>query len=298
MGILDELKSEYKFGGIVQRLIFWNVGLFVIPMIIFSILKLSGIYLPEFDWTLGSTQNWFSLSSEFKDLWKTWTLITYAFLHHDFFHLLFNMLMLFFAGRVFLTFFTQKQLFGVYIQSATFGGLMFIGGYSLIPALQNVSAAMVGASASVMAILIAAATYAPQYSVRLMLIGTVKLWHIALGLVVLDLIYISAENTGGHIAHLAGALYGFIYIKLLKIGTDMTKSIVAYQTFLENLFKPKKKTPFKAVHKNPTASARPFVKKDKDVTQQQIDDILDKISKSGYDSLTKAEKDFLFRAGK
>jgi membrane associated rhomboid family serine protease len=298
MGILDELKSEYKFGGIVQRLIFWNVGLFVIPMIIFSMLKLSGIYLPEFDWTLGSTQNWFALSSAFKDLWKTWTLITYAFLHHDFFHLLFNMLMLFFAGRVFLTFFTQKQLLGVYIQSAVIAGLMFIAGYSLIPALQNVSAAMVGASASIMAILVAAATYAPQYSVRLMLIGTVKLWHIALGLVVIDLIYISAENTGGHIAHLAGALYGFIYIKLLQNGTDMTKSIVAYQTFFENLFKPKKKTPFKAVHKNPSVRAEAPVKKEKDITQKQIDDILDKISKSGYDSLTKAEKDFLFRAGK
>lgn len=298
MGILEELKSEYKFGGIVQRLIFWNVGLFVIPMIIFSILKLSGIYLPEFDWTLGSTQNWFALSSEFKDLWKIWTLITYAFLHHDFFHLLFNMLMLFFAGRVFLTFFTQKQLFGVYIQSAMVGGLMFIAGYSTIPALHNLSAAMVGASASIMAILVAAATYAPHYSVRLMLIGTVKLWHIALGLVVLDLIYISAENTGGHIAHLAGALYGFIYIKLLQNGTDMTKSIVAYQTFFENLFKPKKKTPFKTVHRNPAASAGPVMKKEKDITQKQIDDILDKISKSGYDSLTKAEKDFLFRAGK
>ncbi|MCR5863203.1 rhomboid family intramembrane serine protease [Flavobacterium sp. J372] len=298
MGILDELKSEYKFGGIVQRLIFWNVGLFVIPMIIFSILKLSGIYLPEFDWTLGSTQNWFALSSEFTDLWKMWTLITYAFLHHDFFHLLFNMLMLFFAGRVFLTFFTQKQLFGVYIQSAIIAGLMFIIGYSTIPALTNVSAAMVGASASIMAILVAAATCAPQYSVRLMLIGTVKLWHIALGLVVIDLIYISAENTGGHIAHLAGALYGFIYIKLLQNGTDMTKSIVGFQTFVENLFKPKKKTPFKAVHRNPATTARTTVKKEKDITQKQIDDILDKISKSGYDSLTKAEKDFLFRAGK
>lgn len=298
MGILDELKSEYKFGGIVQRLIFWNVGLFVIPMIIFSILKLSGIYLPEYDWTLGSTQNWFALSSEFKDLWKTWTLITYAFLHHDFLHLLFNMLMLMFAGRVFLTFFTQKQLFGVYIQSAIIAGLLFIVGYSTIPALQNISSSLVGASASIMAILIAAATYAPQYSVRLMLIGTVKLWHIALGLVVIDLIYISAENTGGHIAHLAGALYGFIYIKLLQNGTDMTKSIVAYQTFFESLFKPKKKTPFKTVHRNPAASARPVVKKEKDITQKQIDDILDKISKSGYDSLTKAEKDFLFRAGK
>lgn len=298
MGILDELKSEYKVGGIVQKLIFWNVGLFVVPIIVFSILRLSGIFLPQFDWTLGSTQNLFSLSSRFEDLWKMWTLITYAFLHQGFLHLLFNMLMLVFAGRVFLTFFTQKQLFGVYIQSSIFSGLVFIAGYALLPALQGTAATIVGASAAIMAILIAAATYAPQYSVRLMLIGTVKLWHIALCLVVLDLIYISAENTGGHIAHLAGALFGYIYIKLLQNGTDLTKSIVATQVFVENLFKPKKKTPFKAVHRNSAAAPGSFPKKEKDITQKQIDDILDKISKSGYDSLTKEEKDFLFRAGK
>lgn len=297
MGILDELKSEYRIGGIVQKLIFWNVGLFAIPLIIFSILKLSGIFLPEFDWTLHSTNNWFSLSSNASDLWKPWTLITYAFLHQGFLHLLFNMFMLVFAGRVFLTFFTQKQLFGVYILSAIFSGLMFIAGYAVIPILANVSAPMVGASAAIMAILVAAATYAPQYSVRLMLIGTLKLWHIALALVTIDLIYVSAENTGGHIAHLAGALFGFIYVKLLQNGTDLTKSIVALQIFVENLFKPKKKTPFKAVHRN-APPVRTVAKKEKDITQKQIDDILDKISKSGYDSLTKEEKDFLFRAGK
>lgn len=297
MGILDELKSEYKVGGIVQKLIFWNVGLFVIPLIIFSILKLSGIFLPRFDWTLGSTQNLFSLSSRFEDLWKPWTLITYAFLHQGFLHLLFNMFMLVFAGRVFLTFFTQKQLFGVYIQSSIISGLLFISGYAVIPALQGIATTIVGASAAIMAILVAATTYAPQYSVRLMLIGTLKLWHIALALVAIDLIYVSAENTGGHIAHLAGALFGFIYVKLLQNGTDLTKSIVATQIFVENLFKPKKKTPFKAVHRN-APPVRTVAKKEKDITQKQIDDILDKISKSGYDSLTKEEKDFLFRAGK
>lgn len=298
MGIFDELKSEYRVGGIVQKLIFWNVGLFVIPIIIFSILRLSGTYLPAFDWRVGGAQNWFSLSSDPADLlWKPWTLFTYAFLHFDVLHLLFNMLMLVFAGRVFLTFFTQKQFFGLYLISAIFSGLVFIGVYAVLPSLSAIVVPMVGASAAIMAILIAAATYAPQYAVRLMLIGTVKLWHIAACLVVLDLIYVSAENTGGHIAHLAGALFGYIYIKLLQNGTDLTKGITAVQVFAENLFKPKKKTPFKAVHRN-APPVRPSAKKEKDIMQKQIDDILDKISKSGYDSLTKEEKDFLFRAGK
>jgi hypothetical protein len=208
------------------------------------------------------------------------------------------MMVLYFAGRLFLTFFTQKQLFGLYILAAIFAGLVYILGYSFIPMLSGVGTTkMVGASAAIMSILVAAATYAPYYQVRLMLIGIVKLWHIALVLVVLDLIQVSAENQGGHLAHLAGALFGFIYIKSLQSGTDLGKGVSAVIDFFANLFKPKKSTPFKKVHKNPVQSARP-VNKQKDITQKQIDDILDKISKSGYDSLTKEEKDFLFKVGK
>lgn len=299
MGVIDDLKMQYRIGGIVQRLIFWNVGLFVVPMIIFSLLKLGNVYLPAIDWNIGGTQNWLSLSSNPADLlWKPWSLITYAFLHAGFFHILFNMLVLHFAGRLFLTFFTQKQLFGLYILSAIFSGLIFIAGYQLLPMLHGISIPIVGASAAVMAILVATAVYAPYYSVRLMLIGTVKLWHIAAVFLVLDMINASASNSGGHIAHLAGALFGFIYIKLLRSGTDMSKSVTSVIDFGTNLFKPKKATPFKKVHRNPVRPATQATsKKSKDLTQTQIDEILDKISKSGYDSLTKAEKEFLFKVG-
>lgn len=299
MGFIDNLRTEYRIGGIVQRLIFWNVGLFAIPLIIFSIFRLGGAMLPEFDWRVGGTQNWFSLSSEISDLvWKPWTLITYAFLHYDFLHLLFNMLWLYFTGRLFLTFFTQKQFFGLYILSAIFSGLVFIAGYQLLPMLQGVSAPMVGASGAIMAVLVATAVYAPYYEVRLMLIGTVKLWHIAAVFIVLDLIDASLANSGGHIAHLAGALFGFIYIKLLQNSTDLSKGVSAVIDFFANLFKPRKATPFKKVHRNTTPPAQNNTPKPRDLTQKQIDDILDKISKSGYDSLTKAEKDFLFKVGK
>ncbi len=296
MGIVDDLKLEYRSGGVVQRLIFWNVGLFVVPLIVFSILSLSGIDLTGIDWRYPGV-DYVSLSSNPADLlWKPWSLITYAFLHADFWHILFNMMMLFFSGRMFLTFFTQKQLFGLYIISALFAGLMFIAGYNTFPVFDGTVSKLVGASAAVMAILIATATYAPYYEVRLLLIGTVKLWHIAIVFVVLDLINASIDNPGGHFAHLAGALMGFVYIKLLQSGTDLSKGVSAVLDFFANLFKPRKSTPFKKVHRNAAPAPKP-AKKEKDITQKQIDDILDKISKSGYDSLTKEEKDFLFKAG-
>ena len=301
MSIINDLKLEYKIGGITQRLIFWNVGLFAIPLIVFSILKLSGVDVSAFDWTSNYySADWFSLSSNPADLlWKPWSIVGYAFLHKGFFHILFNMFMLFFAARIFLTFFTQKQLFGVYILSAVFAGLIFMAGYNFLPMLKGITTGMVGASAAIMAILIAAATYAPYYNVRLMLIGNVKLWHIAIVFVVLDLINASVENSGGHLAHLAGAAFGFGYIRLLQNGTDLSKGISVSIEFFANMFKSKKEKPFTKVYRNTTpptpkaAGMRP-----KSITQKQIDDILDKISRSGYDSLTKEEKDFLFKVGK
>lgn len=291
---------EYRVGGIVQRLIFWNVGLFAIPMVVFSILSLLNVDISFLRWDIPGATDWLSLSSNPADLlWKPWSIIGYAFLHAGFTHILFNMLMLFFAGRLFLTFFTQKQLFGVYVLSAIFAGAIFILGYQTLPMLTGVTTKMVGASASIMALLIATAVYAPTYSVRLMLIGTVKLWHIALAFVIIDLIYASAENTGGHIAHLAGALFGFVYIKLLKNSTDLTKGISAITEGLGGLFKTRKQQPFKKVHRNPAPSTpKAAGTRPKSITQKQIDDILDKISRSGYDSLTKEEKDFLFKVGK
>ncbi|MXN92988.1 rhomboid family intramembrane serine protease [Flavobacterium sp. Sd200] len=301
MSIINDLKLEYKMGGITQRLIFWNVGLFAIPLIIFSILKLSGVDVSAVDWTSNFYNgDFFSLSSNPADLlWKPWSLLGYAFLHKGFLHILFNMLMLVFAARVFLTFFTQKQLFGIYVLSAIFAGLVYIAGYAFLPMLAGQITGMVGASAAIMAILIAAAIYAPYYNVRLLLIGTVKIWHVAIVFVVLDLINASVENSGGHIAHLAGAAFGFVYIKLLQNGTDLTIGVSRTLDFFGNLFKPKKKQPFTKVYRNtapPTPKAAGM--RSKNMTQQQIDDILDKISRSGYESLTKDEKDFLFKVGK
>ncbi|QEE48090.1 rhomboid family intramembrane serine protease [Flavobacterium alkalisoli] len=301
MGILDDLKMEYRIGGITQRLIFWNVGLFAIPMVFFSVLSLFSVDLSFLRWDLASTNDWFSLSSNPEDLlWKPWSIISYMFLHAGIFHLLFNMMMLYFAGRLFLTFFTQKQMFGMYILGGVFAGFLYIVSYNLLPAFSVGGSKMVGASAAVMTVLIATAVYQPYYQVRLMLIGTVKLWHIAVVFVILDLIQASGSNAGGHIAHLGGALFGYIYIRLLQNGTDLSSIVTSVIDFFANLFKPKKKTPFKKVYKNNNVSrpASSLTNQPKDITQKRIDDILDKISKSGYESLTKEEKDFLSKAGK
>jgi len=288
MNFLDDLKLHYKMGGFEQKVIYWNVGAFLISIAFFYQFKLAYFDFPA----------WISLSSNFNELlWKPWTLITYSFFHAGFFHLLFNMIILNFAGRLFLTFFTQKQFLGLYLLSGIFAGLLFVLGYYFL----GLQSAIVGASGAIMSILIATATYSPMMNLRLLLIGNVKLWHVALAIIVIDLLQLFAENTGGHIAHLAGAFFGFIYIKLLQNGTDLSKGVSAIFDFFANIFGRKKTTPFKKVYRNyhvekPVQPSPRIVIKDK--TQQQIDEILDKIGQSGYDSLTKEEKEFLIKAGK
>lgn len=278
--ILDDLKMQYQFGGVAFRLIFWNVLCFIVSLLFFYQFQLGVFNFP----------NWIALSSDFSVLIsKPWTLIGYAFFHHGFGHLFFNMMVLHFSSMLFLTFFNSKQFLGLYLLSALFSGIAFVIGYYFL----QLSSAMVGASGAIMAILVATTTYRPLMHVRLLFFGNVKLWHITAVILVLDFMQFRIENTGGHIAHLAGAFFGFIFIKLLQNGIDLSR-------ILNNPFKKSRRAPFRKVHKNypkstPKPSSRIVVK---DKTQQQIDEILDKISQSGYDCLTQEEKEFLFKAGK
>jgi membrane associated rhomboid family serine protease len=285
--IIDDIKLQYKIGDITNKIIYWNVGVFLLSLPLFFIFKEY-----RFDYP-----NWLALSSNPNDFFIfPWTFLTYAFLHSGFWHLFFNMFMLNFSGRLFLTFFTQKQFLGLYILSSIFAGLAFAIAYYLM----GINTEIVGASAAVLSILVATTAYQPLMEIRLLLIGNVKLWHITSVLLILDIMQILVENTGGHIAHLAGAFFGIIYIKLLQSGTDLSSIVTKVIDFFVNLFQPKKATPFKKVHVNPNKSAVKTQSKivTKDKTQQQIDEILDKISQSGYDSLTAEEKEFLFKAGK
>ena len=285
--IIDDLKKQYKFGGMSQRLIYWNIACFLVSLVFFYQFKVGAFDFP----------NWIVLSSDPSIfITKPWTLLTYAFFHDGFGHIFFNMIVLNFSSTLFLTFFNQKQLLGLYVLSAIFAGMAFVLGYYFL----NLSASIVGASGAIMAILVAATTYSPLMNVRLLLIGNVKLWHITLVILIIDLMQIRLDNSGGHIAHLAGAFFGFGFIKLLENGTDLSKIISTIIDFFVNLFAKSPSTPFKKVHKNYKKPAEKPTSRivTKDKTQQQIDEILDKISRSGYDCLTKEEKEFLFKAGK
>ncbi len=289
MNILDDIKQQYRFGGMNQKLIFWNIGCFLVSLIFYQF-STGRFFFP----------NWLALSGDvITSVTFPWTYITYAFLHGGLFHLIFNLIVLNFAGRLFQTFFSEKQLLGVYILGAIFSGLAYVLAYWFI--FPSYNTILVGASASIMAILFATVTYAPLMTVRLLLIGYVKLWHIATVILILDVLQIGLNNTGGHISHLAGALFGFIFVKLLRQGTDLTKLISKITDFFMGLFSKnktskKKYTPFKEIHIN--KGSRIYKTKTpvyKDKNQRQIDEILDKISRSGYDSLTKEEKEFLFQ---
>ncbi|MBP6557500.1 MAG: rhomboid family intramembrane serine protease [Flavobacterium sp.] len=287
MSIIEDIKFQYKIGGIANKMIYWNVGIFLLSIPLFYQFKQGFFDYP----------NWLAVSSEpMTVLTYPWTLLTYAFFHYTFWHLFFNMMVLNFSSRLFLTFFTQKQYFGLYILSAIFSASIFVIAFYFL----ELTSSMVGASAAIMALLVATTTYQPLMEIRLLLIGHVKLWHITGVILLLFLLQIGLDNTGGHIAHFSGAFFGYIYIKLLQNGTDLSRTVSAIIDFFANLFSPRKSTPFKKVHVNPK---KPTIKKEskivaKDKTQQQIDEILDKISQSGYDSLTSEEKEFLFKAGK
>lgn len=295
MNIFNDLKQQYRVGDFTTKLIYWNVLLFLIMVAFNFLLEISDNY---------STINyWVALPSSFNELAsKPWTLITYFFFHNNLLHLVFNMLMLHFVSRLFATFFTQKQLLGVYVLSSIFSGLLFIIGYQYFPFLNGQTNWLIGASASIMALLIATTVYQPNYNLRLALLGNVKLWHLCGAILFITFVLnFSKSNIGSQISHLGGVIFGFTFIKLLQSGTDVTKGFNTFLDFSTNVFSTKKKTPFKKVHKNKqqqkqnATSARTVVK---DKSQQQIDEILDKISRSGYDSLTKEEKEFLFKAGK
>lgn len=217
------------------------------------------------------------------DLWpyRFYTIATHAFFHQDLFHILFNLLWLYWMGNLFLSYLKPKQFHVVYWGGIVMGAVVFALMYNVVPKLNTTNATLIGASAAVMAVFAAITTLIPNYSIRLILFGNVKLKYLLLVYILIDLFSVSSQgaNIGGSFAHLGGALFGFIYIKLLQNGTDLSAFF--------------KKKPKLRVVKNNRPAQRTTV-----VNQQEIDAILDKISKSGYEKLTTKEKQTLFEASK
>lgn len=214
-------------------------------------------------------------------LYRPWTILTYMFTQQDFFHFLFNMLWLYWIGMIFLDFLNNRQLTFIYLAGGLTGGIIFLVLYQFIPAFQAQQAILIGSSGSVYAVVIATATLVPDYTIRMLFFGNVRLKYLAAAFIVLNILGLAGNNIGGNLAHLGGGLFGFLYIIQLRRGNDWSKLFRARSKKLrviKNEKGPKGKTPF--------------------TNQEYIDSILDKISQSGYNSLSKAEKEALFNAGK
>lgn len=282
MSFLNNLKYRFQQGSIVEKLIYINVGLFVVTMLL-SVFQ--SLYKSDSNFLI----DWFSLEGNFDVLFsKPWSIITYGFLHADFLHILFNLIALYFIGNLFIDYFTQKQLLNFYILGTFFGGIFYVLSQNYFPLFEGKTSVLVGASAGISAIFIGIATYMPNYELKIRFIGFVKLWYLAAIWVGLDILGLAGGNAGGHFAHLGGSVFGFLYVSQAS-----NKKIGVFNS-LFSLFKTKKK-PLKTVYKS-KSNKQTSIKTD--FTQKQIDEILDKISKSGYDTLTSAEKEFLFKQGR
>ena len=281
MNLLNDIKLRYKNGTIVEKLIYVNLAIFLFTLLI-SVFK--DLYRGQMNWVL----EWFSLEDSFSSLrTKPWTIITYGFLHADFLHVLLNLITLYFIGNLFITYFTQKQLLNFYLLGTFSGGLLYLISHNYFPLFEGKSSILIGASAGISAIFIGITSYIPNYQLKIRFIGFVKLWNLAAIWIGLDILALSGTNAGGHFAHLGGALFGFLYVNQVS-----NKKMKIWKK-ISSLFKSKKH--LRTVYKSPQKSNSD---KNASLTQKQIDGILDKISKSGYDTLSKAEKDFLFKQGR
>ncbi len=288
------LKQLFLGKNVLSRLILINT---VVYLIVNLVGLLIGLFNPGGSSELSPLGEALALPANLSLLAsKPWTLFTYMFLQERFFHLLFNIVMLYFGGMIFQEYLSQSKLLWTYIIGGIFGGLFFVLAFNVLPvftSIADISIAM-GASASVLAIIIAISTYVPDFTVHLFLFGKLKLKYLAIAFIAIDILSIDGNNPGGHIAHLGGAMWGFIYAFSLKNGNDIYKILSHFRipkftwnkkdTKL-NISRPKSGKPLSDDEYNARRAA----------SQEEIDQILDKISKSGYSSLSKKEKEMLFK---
>lgn len=294
----DNFKYKLRTASVTEKLIAVNIAVFILFFLFRTI-----AFLFDFPWEFVLEFLVFPKEpSEF--LFRPWSIITYAFLHSGIWHILFNMLLLYYSGIYFLNYFSPRKLLNFYFLGAIMGALVFMLSYNLFPAFAGLGKSyLLGASAAVMAVFIGIATHVPNLKIRLILIGNIKLWWLAAFFVVLDIIQIPINNPGGHLAHLGGAAFGYFYAKQLGKGNDIAAGFGRFLDWIGSIFsgKPReKRSRMKTVYrkKKSATTAESVENMNKREKQQKIDHILDKISKSGYDSLTRVEKDYLFNAGK
>jgi membrane associated rhomboid family serine protease len=289
--IWDEIRDFFLRGSVLSRLIGINIAVFVVIGLIRVV-----FFLIDAPSAYDGLIYWLGVPSSFDILVnRPWTIITYMFLHFDFFHILFNMIMLYIGGRLFKEFLGENRMTGTYLIGGFIGALFFILAYNVFPVFRGVRhlAVAIGASASVLAIFIAIATYKPNYQLPLIIIGRIRLKYIAVFFVVIDLVSIDKGNPGGHLAHLGGALWGFLYVGLLKQGMDPGRAVGNWVKILVGVFRPQPR--MKVHYRSPRPLSDDEYNRQKKQAQKHMDEILDKISKHGYDSLSEKEKEILFK---
>lgn len=257
---------------IVEKIILINVVVYLLPFILKTILFLFGI-------NDLSILNWLTISADLSELiFKPWSLLTYGFLHGSLSHIFWNMIIFYYFGNIIYNLFGEKLIINLFLSGIVIGGITYVFSYNVFPAFKNVNSVMIGASAGVMSVLFFLTSYSPNYKIRLIFFD-VKIIYIALFLFFYDIIQIPLNNSGGHIAHIGGAVWGYYYCIKYNNGRDLVG--------IFNSFFKRSKPKFNFKPKN-----------NKSFDQNKIDSILDKISDSGYDSLSKSEKEYLFNAGK
>jgi membrane associated rhomboid family serine protease len=289
MDIWADIKRTFRQGSVLTRLIYINLGVFLLVKIIGVLFFLANQSLP--------LDVWLSIPADVGLLLRRpWTPVTYMFMHTGFLHLLFNILGLYWFGRLFLYHFEGDKLLSVYLLGGLAGAAVFVAAYNIFPVFNAANSIMMGASAAVFAILMAIAVYDPQREIHLFFIGRFPLKYISAFYVVISIISISGINPGGNLAHLGGAAWGWFYISQLRRGKDRSFGISSSIDKAAGLFKRKER--MKVTFKQPPPRNDYEYKRQENIKQEEINRILDKIAESGYESLTKQEKEILFKQGK
>jgi membrane associated rhomboid family serine protease len=298
--IFDDVKGEFsKTNNAVVKIILLNVFVFVAMIILYIVFTL-GQYPQYYQWVIEQLR----LSADFKTfLYKPWTLLTNFFVHQGPFHIFFNMLSLYWFGQVIEEYLGSKRLVSLFLLGGLGGGVLFLTMYNLLPYFQTqLNTSLIGASGAVFAVILGAATLLPDHTFFVFLIGPVRLKYIAALCIIISMAQLVGPNAGGNLAHLAGAMIGFGFIKSLKNGNDWGKPIYAVGNFFQKIFthKPAIQVPQRA-RATTTSTNRRYAQTNDNSSvvipnQDEIDAILDKISKSGYESLTREEKQKLYKA--
>ncbi len=294
MKFIEIIKQKFSEGDALIRLIFINVAVFVV-------LQTVNILFLLFNHSLSWSSEFLAAPANFVYLiQKPWTVITYMFLHEGLFHILFNMFALYWFGKLFMMYFSQKHLVALYIIGGIMGYVFFAGAYNVFPYFQNAidSSVILGASGSIMAIILAVATKSPDMEMRMLFIGNIKLKYIAIFTVLTSFFGITSNNAGGEIAHLGGALTGYIFIVSLRQGRDITAGLNKVISFIFDLFKPRKLKVKKNANYSGSKMSDAEYNQHKVNRMKEIDRILDKIKASGYESLSADEKKRLFENNK